>query len=136
MGCHFLLQIFQTQGSNPYLLHLLHWQVGSLPLSHLGSPREGFSSVQSLSRVQLFATPWTAARQASLSITSSRSLLKLMSIALVRAWAPLDSLSQLHRIITWLLRKVQQEGESKPHPHQIATLPRLLGTAPALFWEI
>ena len=39
-----------------------------------------FSSVQSLSRVQLFATPWTAARQASLSITNSRSLLKLMSI--------------------------------------------------------
>ena len=40
----------------------------------------GFSSVQSLSRVQLFATPWTAALQASLSITSSQSLLKLMSI--------------------------------------------------------
>ena len=39
-----------------------------------------FSSVQSLSRVQLFATPWTAARQSSLSITNSRSLLKLMSI--------------------------------------------------------
>ena len=39
-----------------------------------------FSSVQSLSRVQLFVTPWTAARQASLSITNSRSLLKLMSI--------------------------------------------------------
>ena len=39
-----------------------------------------FSSVQSLSRVQLFATPWTAARQASLSITNSQSLLKLMSI--------------------------------------------------------
>ena len=37
-------------------------------------------SVQSLSRVQLFATPWTAAHQASLSITNSRSLLKLMSI--------------------------------------------------------
>ena len=34
----------------------------------------------SLSRVQLFATPWTAARQASLSITDSQSLLKLMSI--------------------------------------------------------
>ena len=42
-----------------------------------------FSSVQSLSRVQLFATPWTAARQASLSITNSWSLLKLMSIQLV-----------------------------------------------------
>ena len=39
-----------------------------------------FSSVQSLSRVQFFATPWTAARQASLSITNSRSVLKLMSI--------------------------------------------------------
>ena len=38
------------------------------------------SSVQSLSRVLLFATPWTAAHQASLSITNSRSLLKLMSI--------------------------------------------------------
>ena len=39
-----------------------------------------FSSVQLLSRVQLFATPWTAARQASLSITNSQSLLKLVSI--------------------------------------------------------
>ena len=38
------------------------------------------SSVQLLSHVQLFAAPWTAARWASLSITSSRSLLKLMSI--------------------------------------------------------
>ena len=39
-----------------------------------------FSSVQSLSHVQLFATPWTVARQASLSITNSQSLFKLMSI--------------------------------------------------------
>ena len=39
-----------------------------------------FSSLQSLSHVQLFATLWTAACQASLSITNSRSLLKLMSI--------------------------------------------------------
>ena len=39
-----------------------------------------FSSVQSLSHVRLFATPWTAACQASLSITSSLSLLKLTSI--------------------------------------------------------
>ena len=39
-----------------------------------------FSSVQSLSRVWLFPTPWTAARQASLSITNCWSLLKLMSI--------------------------------------------------------
>ena len=41
------------------------------------------SSVQSLNRVRLFATPWTAAHQASLSITNSWSLLKLMSIASV-----------------------------------------------------
>ena len=39
-----------------------------------------FSSVQLLSRVRLFATPWTAARQASLFITNSWSLIKLMSI--------------------------------------------------------
>ena len=39
-----------------------------------------FSSVQSLSHVQLFATPWTEARQAPLSIPNSQSLLKLMSI--------------------------------------------------------
>ena len=39
-----------------------------------------FSSVQSLSHVQLFVTPWTTAHQASLAITNSQSLLKLMSI--------------------------------------------------------
>ena len=43
----------------------------------------GQISVQSLSRVRLFATPWTAARQASLSITNSQSLLKLISIGSV-----------------------------------------------------
>ena len=42
-----------------------------------------FSSVQSLSHVQLFVTPWTGARQAFLSITNSRRLFKLMSIELV-----------------------------------------------------
>ena len=37
MGCHFLLQgIFPTQGSSPSLLHLLHWQVGSLQLAPRG----------------------------------------------------------------------------------------------------
>ena len=44
---------------------------------------ESFSSVQSLSHVQLFATPWTAARQDSVSITNYWSSLKLMSIKLV-----------------------------------------------------
>ena len=44
------------------------------------SELQSISSVQSLSRVWLFAAPWTAARQASLSITNSQSLLKLISI--------------------------------------------------------
>ena len=42
-----------------------------------------FSPVQSLSCIQLFATPWTAARQTSLSITNSQSLLKLMPIEML-----------------------------------------------------
>ena len=41
VGCHFLLQgTFPTQGSNPCLLRLLHWQADSLPLNHLGIPRQ------------------------------------------------------------------------------------------------
>ena len=56
---------------------------GSLvPLCFL--PLRWFSSVQSLSCVQLFVTPWTAACQASLFITNSWSLLKLISIKLVK----------------------------------------------------
>ena len=71
MGCHALLQgIFPILGSNPCLLHLLNWQAGSLPLS----------SVHLLRRVQFFATPRTPACQASLFITNSWSLVKLMSI--------------------------------------------------------
>ena len=50
-----------------------------------------FSSVQSLSRVRLFATPWIAARQASLSITNSRSSLRLTTIESVMPSHPLSS---------------------------------------------
>ena len=46
-------------------------------------PSVQFNSVQLLSRVRLFAIPWTAAHQASLSITNSQNLLKLLSIELV-----------------------------------------------------
>ena len=60
-------------------------EIGSPSLRSLTSSRKDlniliFSSVQSLSRVQLFATPWTIAHQASLSITNSWNLVKLMSI--------------------------------------------------------
>ena len=52
---------------------------GPIPLSHTPeAASDQFISVQSLSRVRPFATPWTAACQASLSITNSWSLLKLM----------------------------------------------------------
>jgi len=83
LGCHALLQgIFPTQGLNPDL-----WPCRQIlyHLSHQGSPPYAirFSPVQLLSRVQLFATPWTAARQASLSITNSQSWLKPMSTELV-----------------------------------------------------
>ena len=47
---------------------------------HIIYYRYHFSSVQSLSRVRLFVTPWIAAHQASLSITNSQSSLKLMSV--------------------------------------------------------
>ena len=63
---------------------VLHfWQVpNSSWFAHTWSKEElrKFAVVQSLSHVRLFATPWTAACQASLSITNSQSLLKLMSI--------------------------------------------------------
>ena len=73
VGSLSLLQgIFQTQELNPGLLHC-RWILYQLTYQ--------FSSVQSLSRVRLSATPWTAACQASLSITNSRSLLKFMSNA-------------------------------------------------------
>ena len=59
---------------NPIILYLLRLVLWPLSVSQ---------SVQLLSRVRLFATPWIAAHQASLSITNCWSLLKLMSIELV-----------------------------------------------------
>ena len=55
-----------------------------------------FSSVQLLSHVRLFATPWTEASQASLSITTSQSLLKLMS---VESMMPSNHLILCHPLI-------------------------------------
>ena len=55
-----------------------------------------FSSVQSLSHVRLFVTPWTVARQASLSITNSQSLPKLMSTESVM---PFNQLMLYHPLL-------------------------------------
>ena len=67
------------------------------------------SSVQSLSRVRLFATSWTAALQASLSITNSQGLLKLLSIESVMpsshpllSPSPAFNLSQHQGLFKWL----------------------------------
>ena len=80
--------VFDAVSRSPYAQHPQDFYHGgdimtttitcppSCMLSHFGS-------IQSLSRVWLFATPWTAGHQASLSITNSRSLLKLTSIKLV-----------------------------------------------------
>ena len=80
LQCFFCLQDRGAQRF-PYSWHWLLVMVimWHLTLEHLIQ----FSSVQSLSRARLFATPWIAAHQASLSITNSRSLLKLMPIELV-----------------------------------------------------
>ena len=59
---------------------LLIWAWQCSPLSISFNHNDKSNSIQSLSRVQHFATPWTAAHQASLSITNSWSLLKLMFI--------------------------------------------------------
>ena len=63
-------------------LSLIKWlKVKSGPQVYLGEQGSSVNVVvQLLSHVQLFVTPWTAARQASLSITISWSLLKLMSV--------------------------------------------------------
>ena len=62
-----------------YIIALIGGLGKILPVKHLADIMV-HSSVQSLSRVQLFVTPWTAAHQASLSLTNSWNLLRIMSI--------------------------------------------------------
>ena len=63
-----------------YKAFLKNWPIEEIAILAEHPSSVQFSSVQSLSLVQLFVTPWTAACQASLSITNSQSLLKLISI--------------------------------------------------------
>ena len=79
-----------------------------------------FSSVQSLSRVQLFATPWITARQASLSITNSRSSLRLMSIKSVM---PSSHLIHCHPLFS-CLQSFPATGSFKwvSSSHQVAKI--------------
>ena len=76
--CTVLLDIINSDKRQPDTTFLENYPQNSCIYS--ASTENEFSSVQLLSRVWLFATPWIAARQVSLSITNSRSSLKLMSI--------------------------------------------------------
>ena len=77
-----------------------------------------FSPVQSLSHVQLFATPWTAAHQASLSITNSQSLFKLMSIESVM---PSNHLIIWHTLLlAFILSQHQSLFQGVSSSHQVA----------------
>ena len=67
-----------TLNTRDIVAHPVHPEASNV--SQCQSIPSSVSSIQSLSRVWLFVTPWTAARQASLSITNSRSLSTLMSI--------------------------------------------------------
>ena len=76
-------------------------------------------AVQSLSRVQLSATPWTAARQASLSFTISKSLLKVMSIESVM---PSNHLILCRPLLLLPLNLSQHQGlfQGVSSSHQVA----------------
>ena len=82
----------------------------SIIKSHCPSKSDSLSLVQSLSHVWLFVTPWTAAHQASLSITNSQSLLRLRSIKLVMpsnhlilsSPSPAFNLSQQQALLKWV----------------------------------
>ena len=79
-----------------FFVHLCKW-IRQCPLSGMGPSDHPvqFSSVQLLSRVWLFATPWIIAHQASLSITNSQSSLRLMSIESVMPSSHLTSVFPL-----------------------------------------
>ena len=80
---HLFLSLFALFMS-PLFKYFTHLKIGllvSLLSCEIYVP--GFSSVQLLSCVRLFVTPWTVAHQACLSITNSQSLLRLMSIETV-----------------------------------------------------
>ena len=81
---HMGLRLLSEWWTDPHTGRVTHFNCKETEASKLrplpDSASVLFSSVQSLSRVRLFATPWITARQASLSITISQSLLRLTSI--------------------------------------------------------
>ena len=86
-------------------LHCEHWNF--IICNELPCDSADFSSVQSFSHFLLFPTPWTAAHRASLSITNSQSLFKLMSIELVM---PSNHLIHLCRPLLFRLQSFPASG--------------------------
>ena len=76
--------LVQWQKASPQYIRYIYYSWYHNSRSYTGIPNLvsecTISSVQSLSRIQLFMTPWTAACQASLSITNTQNLLQLMSV--------------------------------------------------------
>ena len=89
----------------------------SMVVSLKAKNRTTISSVHSLSHVRLFATPWTAARQASLSTTNSQSL--LISIKSVM---PSNHLILCHPLLQQRMRFPLLEFPFSPHPSQYLSL--------------
>ena len=103
--------------------------LGLINLIQLRARSGQFSSVQSLRRVRLFATPWIAARQASLSITNSRSLRKLRSIeshSLLSPFPPAPNPSQHQSLFQWVnsLHEVAKVLEFQLYHHSLQRTPR------------
>ena len=90
--CTLVLQVLKLC-INRFLLYIMWSDFFKCPVDRL---RCSLSSVQSLSRVRLFANPWIAARQASLSITNSQSSLRLTSIESVMPSSHLILCRPLH----------------------------------------
>ena len=119
--------------------HLNHELLDSTTSICAADTKSDASSVQSLSCVRLFAIPWTAAHHTSLSITNSRSLLKLMSI---KSMMPSNHLILLYKVDTQQMCEESVEGgrdRTIMHPYQIPptdTVLRALLPFPHVFYPL
>ena len=118
VGCHFLLQgIFPTQGSDLSLLCLLHWQVDSLPLHHLGSPLLD----QGMGNPQL--------QMADCIYCTTHSYIRILSIqgfwCLRGSWNqfPADTEGQLHKTRSKSSSHLRFPISSYPHRWTILPIP-------------
>jgi len=116
VGCHALLQrIFPTQESNPRLSCFRHWQVGSLPLSHWGSPLA----------LLLFPTYAPELRSTKCSPEKSLFLLLLKNSNKQARYLPISSLPQL--IVHFVLRGLL---ECNGHIFKMRIEEKVLGDVP------